>query len=774
MPGSQEITDGANPILGLIGLTSLDEPLAGSIAPSSDASPKVTEVIAGDTVIESGLNQMVQRVNADFTAANTARIYQEQQVFMRALLNNRASYNVTDSAALQQKQRSQVFLHATRPRVQTAVALLMPILCPPGDDAWTVDADPGAIDPDEAMKLLEAGTPLDQIRSQLQQEAGKKSDALEGKIAKGLDFTQYPQKMLQYVFDLCIFGTGILMGPFAATNPEIELSPVEEEEPNGWFSGLFKKKKAEIREANYQKLIDSGLLDKVLPVIHNVSPFEFYPDPGATSVENSRWAIVRKVFGQAQILEMLEDESFRKDQVQNVLATYPDGVWTAEWWETTMDTLNKQPNKSMPNGRYTCYQWWGFMRGSDLRKMGVTNIPEDRFGERVIVNAWVIGNVLVKCAVSDLHKDRLPFYVTPYSYVPHCMWGIGPSELMFDTQDGLNAMFRAMFDNLALASGPQMIVVSDRLLNPDSAIEIRPWKIWPVKPSEAGDTQKPIEFFTPESRLVDIRAAIKDLEQLAQEQTALPNFLMGGQTEGTHNRTAQGASMQFQNALTPLKTVIFNVESTQTVPMITNFMRFFQTFSKDPRILGKFKVGAHGVRGLMAKEALLGNINNLMQAAGTNPAWSGRLKIQNIFTDIIRASGDANRDWVYSDEEYAAIQKQQQEAAMNQTVTEQAAKAAALNAPKQRAEESPRDAMMEFVKQAPDNSSLKLALTEKALNMWGVSDPKIQQAIEEQEQMLGMGNVATAHKLGAEMGDRHSMLPPGMEKLMPPTAGGEV
>lgn len=748
MAGNIVITDGANPILGQIN----DGP---------QAEIRTTPVIQGDTEIHKGLNQLVSKVLNDYTNANTARIWQEQQVFVRALLNNRASYALNTQQQVQNAQRSQVFLHATRPRIQTAVALLMPIVAPPGENAWTIEADLEAIDPEEAVSLLQQGVPIEEIRERLNKDGDLKADTLEGKIEKGLDYTVYSTKLLNYTFDLCIFGTGILMGPFSELNPEASLVPVDEKivPDNDELNKLFNDEKNKNRSELLDKLHEAGLLEKYLPSIQHVSPLELYPDPGATRVENARYIIVRKVFGKPEIQAMLEDDTFRHEEVEKVLNTYPDGIWQGEWWEVTLNTLNKQPNQSMPNGRYTCYQWWGFMTGKELNNLGLS-IPKSRWSERVVVNAWIIGNFLVKCAVSDLHKDRLPFYVTPYSYVPHSFWGIGPSELLFDTQDGLNAMFRAMFDNLALASGPQMTVIASRLVNPDAAIEIRPWKIWQVQAGEAGETGNPIDFFTPESRLVDIRAAIVDLQQLAQEQTALPNFLMGAQTTGTHNRTFGGASLQFQNALTPLKTVIFNIESTQTIPMLTSMVRFFQSYSKDKRIQGKFRINAHGVRGLMAREAMLQKINDLMSIAGHNPQWSGRVKIQNVFSDAVRDIGAANRDWVRTEEEYEQIQQKEMQRALQEKAIDGAVQQTMQSAPKIRAEQSPRDAALELIKQSPENGPLKIALIQEALNMWNLSTPSVEEALQKEFEMQSISAINTAHEYGHNVGVRMAEPPP--------------
>ena len=997
------------------------EPNGLTMVASEDA--ELPNVVEGYGTASSGSN-LVGMVMRDFQVDSAARLFQEQQVFLRALFNSRAYYLPDLNFPT---NTSKAFVNATRPKIQTAVALLMPILCPPGDEAWTIDPDPDTVDPAHALLLLEQKVPMDQIRDAMFQAAGAKADRLNQKISKGMHFARFSDKTVRFLFDLCLFGSGIMMGAMPVPNPEAYPPNSPESGSSLWdvmagFDGTTAKKKI---KKGYDKLIDCGLLDEVMPNMSVISPLDFYPDSAAYSIEQARRCTYRMVLGKGQVMEMLDDPTFRKEDVQKVLTNYPNGVYSPTYWETAVNSLNKQPNQIVPNGRYVCFQWWGWLTGKDLHNAGALKIPEERFHERVMAQVWVIGNHLVKVAVSELHENRLPFYVCPYSYAPNSIWGIGPAEMMFDSQDAINACERSIMDNMGLCltgdtvvyrcqgkgrvrersqnnkantsitlrelweskhqrnsglrrnlirsldeatgeifgnrivdvlnngfkevwrittekgytvkgtidhrfyndygeykhmgffkpgdmigvngtyalrekicvdcgtgikkpgalrckscaakvstwnvkqaelaitsiegsansararklvriqmksacevcglsddlnihhkdrdpwnnhpenlqtlcrwchkdtharhdhfgdalnhvyldydkvvsvefvgveevfdlvmtapnhnfiangfvahncSGPQVIVDCSQLADPSSVLEIKPRRIWAVR-GIAGVTTRPVEFFVPDCQLGQILTVQQNEERLAQEQTGLPNFLQGMNGAGTHNRTAEGANLQFNNSISSLKTVVYNIENNVIVPFINNMVRFYQIYSRDPQIQGNFRVNVHGVRGLLARESLISSVNDLLMAVGNMPSEAGRLKMSNVFKTYLRYGGFTNDDFVYSDSEYAEIQKAQQQ----QQRENQAFQGGMQASPKLRAETPPRDALLELVKSAPEGTAGAEALLQEAAQVWGFVTPQVQTAFDADNKMTQFRQVNEAHGLGSEMGDR--------------------
>ena len=70
---------------------------------------------------------------------------------------------------------------------------------------------------------------------------------------------------------------------------------------------------------------------------------------------------------------------------------------------------------------------------------------------------------------------------------------------------------------------------------------------------------------------------------------------------------------------------------------------------------------------------------------------------------------------------------------------------------KQRAETAPRDAMMEAMKNAPENSMLKIELNKMLMADCGLMTPELLKAYEIEEAKLHINNDAMARKLGSEV-----------------------
>jgi len=733
-----------------------------SLSQDSAAPPAIVEGYAS-----SAGSDLAGRVAHDYQSASGARLFQEQQIFIRALFNSRAFYmpgfNFTSTS-------SQAFVNATRPKIQTAVALLMPILCPPGQESYSITPDTETVDPEEAYELLKSGMPPDQIRDTLYQKAGKKADRLTSKIKRGSDYTQLNDKLLGFLWNLSLFGTGIMMGPQVIKNPETvvdddadAMDPVHEG-PVGKFvtmiTGALAKTvvpgqtQPSISE-KIKKLIKLGIMDEHLFQMDEISPLDFYPDPSAMTVEQMRYFIWRMTLGKGQVMEMLDDETFRHDAVKEVLEDYPNGIWQPTYWETAVNALNHQPQQSVPNGRYVCLQWWGYLTAKDLKDAGASEIPEDRFKEKAIVQIWTIGGKVVKVAVSALHTNRLPVYVVPYSIAPNSIWGIGPPEMMFDSQDAINACERSLMDNMGLCSGPQVTVDLEQLADPTSVLEIKPRKIWAIR-GKVGMNTNPITFFVPECRLDNILKVQQNEERLSQEQTGLPNFLQGMQGDGVHNRTLGGASLQFNNAVSSLKTVAYNIENRLTIPMVQKFIHFFQSTSNDPTIKGRFMVTAHGVRGLMAKESLIEAMGVLLQNLGNIQGAADHIKWENFLASFMRYSSLNNEDLFYSASEFEQVQQQK----MKQAQENQAVSAGIDAVPKLRAEMPVKDAILELVKSSGEGSSLQTAFMKEAAQIWGFMTPDVKAAFESQSQLSHFQEVNQAHELGSNIGDRaHQPIP---------------
>lgn len=642
------------------------------------------------------------KIDQEFDDAKTAKLAQER-IFLRAHYNFKGVYDPSYSFG---NNTSKAFVQVTAPRVQTAVSMIIPVLMPPGDRPYTIDATPKENLPSVAMMLAAEGANEYQIEEAIKKESEARADRLALYVDDGFVETEYASKLQMSVLDGALYGTSILAGPFAA-----------EKRPNLGMEEALKALESSSDED-----------EKFRPEVEYVSPWDIYPDPTARCVEDCGYVIHRSIMSAAKVRNLRHMPGFDADAIDEILDATPNGNWAPEWWETEVDDVNSKLQSVNPSNKFVCLIRWGYISGRDLRDCG-KDVPEELLNEHVMAAIWKIGHKVVSVRVSKMHKDRIPFYFVPYRKVPNSIWGMGVAEMMFDSQDAINACERAKMDNMALCSKP-MLVVHPELLHPNHRnVEITAGRIFVGQlPEVPAMNTKPVEDIRIDSRLNEIETVQRDHFQFVQEQTGIPNALMGMGGQGTHNRTAEGATLQFNAAATALKSVVYNFETYLVIPITNAMARFYQLFSGDEKITGDYRIYARGLQGLMARENLVGDLLQLMQVVGTVPQWAERMSMDRVFDLFIRAKGMTSEQLAIPAEVVAEMKMLQQQAEGEQQLAMEEAQAQV----RQRAETSPRQALIEVLKEA-EPGPFKTELMGKILTAYDLLDEQLEEALATQK-----------------------------------------
>ena len=129
--------------------------------------------------------------------------------------------------------------------------------------------------------------------------------------------------------------------------------------------------------------------------------------------------------------------------------------------------------------------------------------------------------------------------------------------------------------------------------------DLAPWKTWL---RSGGDPSQPLlGFYQPNAVGQGLATLIDMMRRFADEETSLPSYTHGQQTQGL-NRTAAGMSMLFSAANTVLKSVVKNIDDFLTSPLLTSYYNFIMQFGYDDSVKGDMQVYARGSSALIAKE----------------------------------------------------------------------------------------------------------------------------------------------------------------------------
>lgn len=439
---------------------------------------------------------------------------------------------------------------------------------------------------------------------------------MEKKIHDQLEESSANKHLRATALECALFGTGIMKGPFA----------VDKEYPK-WDD-----------EGNYTPTI------KTVPMVSNVSVWNFYPDPDAHNMEEVEYAIERHKMSHSELRKLGKRPYFRKNEIETALKFGPS--YTKEWWEQAMEDDTQQ----VAVNRFEVLEFWGNVERSVLEDHRVDIPKELKDKDNIAVNIWLCNGRVLRLVLNPFTPSIIPFYVVPYEVNPYSMWGVGVAENMDDTQTLMNGFMRMAVDNAAL-SGNLLIEVDETNLVPGQDLSVYPGKVFRRQGGAPGQAIFGTKFpnVSNENMQMFDKARV-----LADESTGFPSFAHGQTGISGVGRTASGISMLMSAANGSIRTVVKNIDDYLLAPLGKALFSFNMQFDFDPEIKGDLEVKAAGTESLMANEV---RSQRLMQFLGVvqNPILAPFARLDYIVREIAK-SMELDPDKVANSMQRAAIQ----------------------------------------------------------------------------------------------------------------------
>jgi len=440
--------------------------------------------------------------------------------------------------------------------------------------------------------------------------------SMEKKIHDQLEESGANKHLRSTSFEMALFGTGVMKGPFA----------VDKEYPN-WDD-----------EGNYAPIF------KTVPQVSHVSVWNFYPDPDANNMDEAQYVIERHKMSRSQLRSLKRRPHFREQVIEEAIQEGEN--YTKESWED--DLADYSPEHGIE--RYEVLEYWGMCDIDMLEKQGISIPKELADFEEVQVNAWICNGKLLRMVLNPFKPAKIPYVAAPYELNPYSFFGVGIAENMDDTQTLMNGFMRMAVDN-AVLSGNMLIEVDETNLVPGQDLSVYPGKIFRRQGGAPGQAIFGTKFPNVSNENLQL---FDKARQLADESTGLPSFSHGQTGVSGVGRTASGISMLMNAASGSIKTVIKNVDDYLLKPLGEGLFRFNMQFDFDPEIRGDLEVKARGTESLMANEVRSQRLMQFLQVA-SNPALAPFAKFQYVIREIAK-SLDLDPDKVTNNMNDAAIQ----------------------------------------------------------------------------------------------------------------------
>jgi hypothetical protein len=295
-----------------------------------------------------------------------------------------------------------------------------------------------------------------------------------------------------------------------------------------------------------------------------VSPFDIWWAPGVSNISDGP-VIQRSRVTRKDLNDLLDLPGYRHDEIRAVLDEYGAGGLNEDWDSADAERA-KLENREDPffnrSGLISMLEYHGAVQGAKLLGYGMKpgEIPDP--SRDYFVQAWLIGQHIIKVQMQPSPRKRPPYYVSSFEKVPSTPVGNGLPDILADVQDVMNATLRALVNNLSIASGPQVVINEDRLSPNENADELYPWKRWRCMTDINGNNaQVPVSFFQPVSNAQELLAVYEKFNTIGDELSAIPRYMSGSSPGSGAGRTASGLAMLMGNASKILQTVAANVDA---------------------------------------------------------------------------------------------------------------------------------------------------------------------------------------------------------------------
>ncbi len=396
--------------------------------------------------------------------------------------------------------------------------------------------DPSMINKDDLREAAEKFK--DELLQQIREQAKQDADAIENNVDDELVEGKWYDALGDMIEDFATYPTAFVEGPVFRRRQTLQWIPV---------AGTL--------------LSQISVADKIVKEYDRLDPFDVYPAAGAKTIQDGDLCI-RKRFSRRDLDVLRGVDGFDTNAINQVLVRYANGYKEFIAYDTEIATPHDRPNESTdPEGHIDGIKFYGSVQGFMLREWGMTikQVP-DPYKEYPII-AYTVGPYVIGARINPHPLGRRNIYSASFRKKNGSIWGKSVPETMRDVQNICNSAARAICNNAAMASGPQVWQLVDLIPAECDRTNIHPWKIWEYsseKLKSAG--HDPMGFFQPELIVNELLGLYKHFFDQGSEVTGIPAYIYGNEKIGGAGATASGLSMLMNAAAKGLRNAAGNID----------------------------------------------------------------------------------------------------------------------------------------------------------------------------------------------------------------------
>ena len=572
------------------------------------------ETRAQDKVLE----QLQGYVRKCWDAAWSAK-----QVIERSMLDSlrqrNGEYGAKQAAQIQQFGGSDIYMRLTETKCRAAESWLRDILLDTTEPPWGLKPTPEPELPPEAMEVAQRVAKarvrqfveqmrinpgpegiakireiaLEEARDEREAEAADRAERMRLRISDQFAEGGWEKAFNEFLTDLCTFPCGFLKGPVVRRSKTLRW---EQDQQTG------------------RTMAVPG--DVTRPEYERVSPFDIYPEPGITDI-NDGYIIQLHALTRAEVSAMIGLPGYDEAKLMAALALGPRASWLPQIHQSEREHLERKDSYyHRPDMMYDMLEFWGSVSGRMLIEWGIEAEVEAHVEYDVTV--LMIGTMVVRAALNSDPLGEKPFVKTSFIKIPGAFWGRSLPETIADAAGVCNAAARSLVNNMALASGPQVEVNIDRVPVNERLTQIHPWKVWQVNQDPYGTNAPAVRFEQPADNSAGLMNVYTSFSRLADDHSGIPAYIYGDLNVQGAGRTASGLSMLMGAAGKGIRQVVLHIDHDVLKPIVRRQFIWNMRYDPDESIKGDIEIVARGAVNIAAGEAM--NVRRLEFLAQTlNP-----------------------------------------------------------------------------------------------------------------------------------------------------------
>lgn len=566
-------------------------------------------------------------------AAHIERFWQQAKIakqpiearMLRNLRQRNGVYEPEKLAEIREMGGSEIYMMLTSAKCRSAESWLREILIPDTDRPWHLRPSPMpdlppvvaySIVKAVAERALAAGWEINDQRideylmkvkkvafQKMREIAESIAERHETKIADQLLEGGWNVALSEFIYDLVTFPAAFLKGPVVRKKPQMSWAPAD----GGQWIPVVK--------------------DKLVLEIERRSPFDIFPAPEMRDIQYGN-LIDRYRFTREHLQQLIGVPGYSIRAIYEILDRYgKSGYKSNVMSDVERAKLEHRHHEQQDQERtIEALNFWGSCSGAMLIDWGMQHGVDPFNGvERIDpykeyqIEAWKVAGIVFKAQINPDPLRRKPYAKYSFDEIPGSIWGNGLPDLGRDVQDMCNGAARAIANNAAIASGPQVEIQVDRIAEGEKITKPYPWKLWQtVSDARAGGHSPAVYFNQPRMNVQELLMIYTHFERMFDNVSGFPSYTYGDSRIGGAGRTASGLAQLLGNVGKGVRRVVSGVSHNVIVPIITRIYDWNMQHDPDPTIKGDLRVDVAGAAAMLIRESEQLRRKELLQATA-NP-----------------------------------------------------------------------------------------------------------------------------------------------------------